>query len=106
GRGFLKLDDLKTTNQIESTFTSVKLRTNVGKGSGNKETAETMAFKLMSEAEKNCRRIRGYAEIENLPSGRLYVDGKEKWDQEGCLTSIHDFQEYIGLYLKISVVRI
>ena len=66
---------LRTTNPIESTFATVKLRTNVTKGAGNKEIAETMAFKLMIEAQKNWRKIRGFKEIENLLAGRVYKDG-------------------------------
>ena len=65
---------LRTTNPIESTFATVKLRTNVTKGAGNKEIAETMAFKLMIEAQKNWRKIRGYKEIENLLAGRIYKE--------------------------------
>lgn len=66
---------LRTTNPIESTFATVKLRTKVTKGAGNPKAACTMAFKLMKEAEKRWKRIRGYEEVKNVISGVEYRDG-------------------------------
>ena len=56
---------LRTTNPIESTFATVKLRTQSTKGSGSPKMAATLAFKLLQEAEKKWRRIRGH-EVENF----------------------------------------
>lgn len=67
---------LRTTNPIESMFATVKLRTKTSKGAGSARAAEVMAFKLMKEAEKKWRKIRGYEEIEKLLSGAIYKDGK------------------------------
>ena len=67
---------IRTTNPIESMFATVKLRTKTSKGAGSIKTAETMAFKLMKEAEKKWRKIRGHEEIENLLSGGVYKDGR------------------------------
>lgn len=67
---------LRTTNPIESSFATVKLRTKVTKGAGNKDTAAAMAFKLLQECQKKWRRIRGEKqEIENLMNGLEYKDG-------------------------------
>lgn len=66
---------LRTTNPIESSFATVKLRTRVTKGAGSKETAETMAFKLLRECEKTWRKINGANEIQNLLDGLEYRDG-------------------------------
>ncbi len=67
---------LRTTNPIESSFATVKLRTKVTKGAGNKETAAAMAFKLLQECQKKWRRIRGEKqEIQNLLGGLAYRDG-------------------------------
>ena len=66
---------LRTTNPIESTFATVKLRTKVTKGSGNGKAACAMAFKLMQEAEKRWNRIRGHDEIASVISGVEYRDG-------------------------------
>jgi putative transposase len=38
---------LRTSNAIESSFATVKLRTRVTKGSGNKKAALAMAYKLL-----------------------------------------------------------
>ena len=45
------------------------------KGAGSPKAAEMMAFKLLIEAQKNWRRIRGYEEIENVLKGIEYKDG-------------------------------
>ena len=67
---------LRTTNPIESSFATVKLRTKVTKGAGNKTTATTMAFKLLSECQKRWRKIRGTEQdIQNVLSGVEYKDG-------------------------------
>ena len=66
---------LRTTNPIESSFATVKLRTRVTKGAGSKKTAETMAFKLLLECEKTWRKINGANEIQNLLDGLEYRDG-------------------------------
>ena len=44
------------------------------------EVSEVMVFKLMREAEKKWRRIRGYGEVKNILSGSLYKDGKRVQD--------------------------
>jgi transposase-like protein len=66
---------LRTTNPIESSFSTVKLRTKVTRGAGSKQTAETMAFKLLKECEKKWRSIRAPEEIKNLLAGLAYKDG-------------------------------
>ena len=66
---------LRTTNPIESTFATIKLRTKRTKGAGSTKAACAMAFKLMQEAEKRWNRIRGYEEIQRLISGVEYKDG-------------------------------
>jgi transposase-like protein len=66
---------LRTTNPIESSFATVKLRTRVTKGAGSKKCAEVMAFKLLIECEKKWRAINGVNEIKNLIEGLAYKDG-------------------------------
>jgi putative transposase len=66
---------LRTTNPIESSFATVKLRTRVTKGAGSKATAEVMAFKLLKECEKNWRKINRPEEIKNLIEGLAFKDG-------------------------------
>lgn len=66
---------LRTTNPIESSFATVKLRTKVTKGAGSKQTAAVMAFKLLQECQKKWRRLRGHEEIRNILNGVAYKDG-------------------------------
>jgi transposase-like protein len=66
---------LRTTNAIESTFATVRLRTNVTRGAGSPVAASTMAFKLLQDAEKTWNRIRGYDEISNVLDGVAYANG-------------------------------
>jgi putative transposase len=46
---------LKTSNPIESTFASVRLRTRVTKGPGSKAAGLAMAFKLLEAAQDRWR---------------------------------------------------
>jgi putative transposase len=66
---------LRTTNPIESSFATVKLRTRVTKGAGSAKAAEAMAFKLLLECEKKWRVINSVKEIKNLLEGLEYKDG-------------------------------
>jgi putative transposase len=66
---------IRTTNPIESSFATVKLRTKVTKGAGSKEAAAVMAFKLLIECQKKWRKLRGQAEFTNLSKGLEYKDG-------------------------------
>ncbi len=54
---------LRTTNPIESTFATVRLRTKVTKGHGSKAAALAMAFKLIESAQRRWRMV-------NAPPGR------------------------------------
>ncbi len=66
---------LRTTNPIESSFATVKLRTKITKGAGSKDTAEVMTFKLLKECEKRWRKINLPGEIKNILAGLAYKDG-------------------------------
>lgn len=66
---------LRTTNPIESAFSSVKLRMKVQRGSGSISAAGAMAFKLLKQCEKSWRKIKGFEEITNLLKGVKYKDG-------------------------------
>ena len=51
---------LRTTNPIESSFATVKLRTRVTKGAGSKTAALAMAYKLLDAAQERWRRFNGH----------------------------------------------
>src|ERR1035437_8508221 len=48
---------LKTTNPIESTFATVRLRTKVTKGAGSRSAGLAMAYKLITTAESRWRAV-------------------------------------------------
>ena len=50
---------LRTTNPIESTFSSVRARTRVTKGPGSKQAGLAMVFKLLEAAEGRWRAVNG-----------------------------------------------
>ena len=50
---------LKTTNPIESTFATVRLRTKVTKGPGSRAAGLAMAFKLIEAAQDRWRAVNG-----------------------------------------------
>jgi transposase-like protein len=66
---------IRTTNAIESTFATVRLRTNVTKGAGSKKAAEAMTFKLLQEAQARWRKIRGHEQLGALINGVAVIDG-------------------------------
>jgi len=66
---------LRTTNPIESSFATVKLRTKVTKGAGSKKAALAMAYKLLSAAEKRWRRINGHELVTDVLDGVVFKDG-------------------------------
>ncbi len=60
---------LRTTNPIESTFATVRLRTHKTKGAGSVSACLAMVFKLMLVAEKRWRRLLGYQLIADVING-------------------------------------
>jgi len=67
---------IRTTNPIESTFATVRLRTRRTKGCGSSQATLTMVFKLAKEAEKRWRRLRGYKWIPFVVKGEKFIDGE------------------------------
>jgi len=66
---------LRTTNPIESTFATVRLRTARTKGSGSRTACLTMVFKLAQCAEQHWRRLNGQELIPEVIRGVKFVDG-------------------------------
>ena len=69
---------IRTTNPIESTFATVRLRHNKTKGSGTRTACLTMVFKLMESASKKWRALNGSELIKELIAGTVFVDGVKK----------------------------
>jgi putative transposase len=66
---------LRTTNPIESTFATIRLRHRRTKGSGTRKTSLAMMFKLAQAAQKRWRRLNGHENLGLLLQGRVFVDG-------------------------------
>ena len=66
---------LRTTNPIESTFATVRLRTNRTKGSGTRKACLTMVFKLMQSASKRWRILNGAKLLLEVIAGITFTDG-------------------------------
>ena len=66
---------LKTTNPIESTFATVRLRTKVTKGPGSRAAGLAMAFKLIEAAQSRWRAINGPQLVALVRAGASFHNG-------------------------------
>jgi putative transposase len=66
---------LRTSNPIESTFATVRLRTDKTKGSGSRVTCLTMVFKLCQSAARSWRRLDAVERLGDLVQGVHFKDG-------------------------------
>lgn len=67
---------LRTTNPIESTFSTVKARTKKTKGAGSRKAGLAMAFKLILAAEKHWRRVNAPHLVALVRAGVEFPDGE------------------------------
>jgi transposase-like protein len=76
---------LKTSNPIESTFSSVRLRTRVTKGPGSKAAGLAMAFKLLEAAQDRWRAVNGPHLVALVRAGAQFDKGVmiERPDEDG-----------------------
>ncbi len=68
---------IRTTNPIESTFATVRHRTQKTKGCGSRIATLSMVYKLGISAEKHWRKLRGYELIVKIVQGIKFKDGEE-----------------------------
>jgi transposase-like protein len=73
---------IRTTNPIESTFATVRLRTEKTKGCGTRLATLTMVFKLVYETRKTWKKIKGYKLIPKVLEGITFVDGELTEEEE------------------------
>ena len=66
---------VRTTNPIESSFATVKLRTRVTKGAGSTKAALAMAYKLLDAAQERWRRFNGHELVTEVLDGATFKDG-------------------------------
>jgi putative transposase len=66
---------IRTTNPIESTFATVRLRHEKTKGNGSRAACLAMVFKLMEAASRTWRALNGSVRLRDVISGAKFVDG-------------------------------
>jgi len=69
---------IRTTNPIESTFATVRLRTRRTKGCGSRMATLTMVFRLTQCAEQHWRALNGSSLLADVIRGVQFVDGLRK----------------------------
>jgi len=77
---------LRTTNAIESTFATVRLRTRKTKGAGSREAGLTMAYKLLDAAQARWRCVNAPHLVALVRAGVTFLDGikLEREDQRNA----------------------
>jgi putative transposase len=73
---------LRTSNAIESSFATVKLRTRVTKGAGSKKAALAMAYKLLDAAQERWRRFNGHELVADALADAKFKDGIRVTDDD------------------------
>jgi transposase-like protein len=66
---------IRTTNVVESPFSSVRLRTDAARRFKKIANATAMIWKLLRIAEKRFRRLKGYWLLQDVYEGKQFVDG-------------------------------
>jgi putative transposase len=66
---------LRTTNAIESTFATVRLRTRKTKGAGSRTAGLAMAYKLLAAAQARWRCVNAPHQVALVRAGATFVDG-------------------------------
>lgn len=69
---------VRTTNPIESTFATVRLRTKKTKGSGSRVACLTMVYKLMMSAQKKWRALSGSDILPEILQGIKFINGEKE----------------------------
>ncbi|MFB9145358.1 IS256 family transposase [Halomonas alkalicola] len=72
---------IRTTNPIESTFATVRLRSKRSRNCGSRATTLAMVFKLLQSAQKRWKRIKGFNKLELVVNNVQFQDGEPLTDQ-------------------------
>src|SRR5512132_2384313 len=81
---------LRTSNAIESSFATVKLRTRVTTGAGSKKAALAMAYKLLDAAQERWRRFNGHELVADVLAGAKFTDGERVTDDDNNADEMTD----------------
>jgi len=69
---------IRTSNPIESTFATVRLRTVKTRNAVSRATILSMVFKLAQSAEKHWRKLRGFKLLADVVDGVIFIDGEKQ----------------------------
>jgi len=72
---------IRTTNPIESTFATVRLRTKRARNCGSRDTTLAMVYKLLESAQKRWKRIKGFNLLTLVVNNVEFKDGEQVRDQ-------------------------
>ncbi len=67
---------IRTSNPVESPFSTVRNRTNVTKGCLSRNNMLAMVFKLVMSAQKRWRALNGAERLKDLTNGVTFKDGE------------------------------
>jgi transposase-like protein len=72
---------IRTSNPVESMFSTIRLRMAKTRNRGSRETVLAMMFKLAQSTEKKWRRLRGHTLLGEVITGVRFKDGVREGDQ-------------------------
>ena len=78
---------IRTTNPIESTFATVRLRTKRSRNCGSRETTLAMVFKLLQSAQARWKRIKGFRKLQLVVNNVQFRNGEQLTDQSDRLAA-------------------
>ena len=98
---------LRTTNPIESTFSTVKARTKKTKGAGSRKAGLAMAFKLLLAAEKRWRRVNAPHLVALVKAGVEFPDGEaEMFQSESAPVDLFTHTPSVFAASEVSIHKI
>ena len=77
---------LRTSNAIESAFSTVKARTRTTRGAGSRKAGLALAFKLLEAAEGRWRRVNAPHLVALVRAGEKFQDGEHEMFQDNLWT--------------------
>lgn len=81
---------IRSSNPIESTFATVRLRTEKTRGAVSKSTVTPLVFKLVQSAQKRWLRIRGFKLLGDVIEGVQFKDGIRKEEEEKAIADLKE----------------
>lgn len=72
---------IRTTNPIESTFSTVRLRSKRARNCGSRETTLVMVYKLLEMAQKKWKRLKGFVLLTLVVNNVKFKDGVQVLDE-------------------------